>query len=383
LRRSGRDGDEHGQQTERANRSAAPGPSFDLHDLPQWQAGSGPLATMPPRLLARLPRLPDSVEYQLVGRQMILRDNLVMEVLPDAVPPARRRENSPMRRLLLAALVVLLWLPAAGQQPAALPQLADAVRFAVIGDNGTGDRPEYEVGAQLATARAAFPFTFVIMMGDNMYGSERPQDFERKFMLPYKPLLDAGVGFYATLGNHDGSDQRFYKPYHMNGERYYTFSRGPVAFFVLDSNDMDPKQIGWLTRQLDGSQARWKICYFHHPLYSSGATHGSATHLRALIEPVLVQGGVDVVFSGHEHFYERIRPQKGITYFISGAAGKLRKGDIRPSPLLAAGFSADRSFMLIKIAGDDMYFQAVSRTGRVVDSGNIGRRAASISNPGR
>jgi hypothetical protein len=82
---------------------------------------------------------------------------------------------------------------------------------------------------------------------------------------------------------------------------------------------------------------------------------------------------VDAVFAGHEHFYERMRPQKGIHYFISGAAGKLRSGDIRSSEGTARGFDSDRHFMLVEIDRDRMYFQAVSRPGRVVDSGVIQR----------
>ena len=81
-----------------------------------------------------------------------------------------------------------------------------------------------------------------------------------------------------------------------------------------------------------------------------------------------------VAFSGHEHFYERTHPQKGIVYFISGGAGSLRLGDIRPSGLTAAGFDTDFHFMLVEIAGDDLYFQAISRTGETVDSGKIERR---------
>ena len=92
---------------------------------------------------------------------------------------------------------------------------------------------------------------------------------------------------------------------------------------------------------------------------------------RNSIEPSLVAHDVHVVLSGHEHFYERTRPQKGITYFISGAGGSLRARDIRPSSLMAAGFDTDYSFMLWEIAGDEAYFQSISRAGASVDSGVI------------
>jgi 3',5'-cyclic AMP phosphodiesterase CpdA len=276
------------------------------------------------------------------------------------------------------AFVVLLVLGSATQEraplPAPLPSLPGAVRFAIIGDTGTGDRPQYEVAERLTEYHRQFPFDFVLMLGDNMYGSQRPEDFLKKFERPYKALLDAGVQFYATLGNHDNPPETYYKPFNMNGQRYYTFSRGPVQFFVLDSNYMDPKQQGWLDQELGRSTKPWKICYFHHPLYSSGAAHGSEVDLRTLVEPLFIKHGVSIVFAGHEHFYERVNPQHGIAYFTEGGSAKLREGNITKTDLTAKGFDTDRSFMVAEIAGDTFYFQTISRTGALVDSGTIPRR---------
>ena len=128
-------------------------------------------------------------------------------------------------------------------QSVTLPLTKDSTRFAVIGDTGTGDKAQYEIGRKLEEYRQRANFTFTIMVGDNIYGSERPQDFKKKFEMPYKPLLDAGVKFYAALGNHDDPNQRFYKPFNMNSERFYTFTKGNIDFFVLDSNYMDRKQL--------------------------------------------------------------------------------------------------------------------------------------------
>ena len=255
-----------------------------------------------------------------------------------------------------------------------LPQERDSVKFAVIGDSGTGDRAQYQVGERLALAWKTFPFTFAIMLGDNLYGSERPQDFEVKFEKPYEPLLAGGVKFYAALGNHDDPNQRFYKPFNMDGKRYYTFKQGAARFFVLDSNYLDQDQLTWLEQELSASRDAWKICYFHHPLYSSGERHGSELDLRARLEPLFKAHGVGVVFAGHEHFYERLKPQHGIAYFTSGGAAKLRSGNIRSgSELTAKGFDTDRSFMLVEIADDQMHFQTIPRAGAVIDSGVVPR----------
>lgn len=281
-----------------------------------------------------------------------------------------------MRRFITAgavALVCSMWVGARAQDMS-LPLVADSVKFAVIGDNGTGEPPEYEVGRQMATARERFKYDFVIMLGDNMYGRQQPQDFVDKFERPYAALLQAGVTFFATLGNHDNQNNRFYKGFNMGGERYYTFVRQNVRFFVFDSNLMDQKQIAWIDATLKQSQETWKIVYFHHPLYSDAGRHGSDVELRVMLEPLLVRYGANVVFSGHEHVYERIRPQKGITYFVDGSGGQLRKGDITPSDMTAAAFDQDQTFMLVEIAGDTMFFQTISRAGRIVDSGAITRR---------
>jgi predicted phosphodiesterase len=257
----------------------------------------------------------------------------------------------------------------------ALPNDPDSVKFLVIGDSGTGDRPQYEVAAKIVESHGRFPFEFAIMLGDNMYGSERAIDFINKFEKPYKVLLDKEVKFYASLGNHDDPSQRFYQKFNMDGKRYYTFRKKDVEFFVLDSTYMAPEQVSWLRGALKESDAEWKIAYFHHPIYSSGEKHGGERDLQTLIEPLFLQNGVDVVFAGHEHFYERLKPQKGILYVIQGGAAKLRRGNIRDNSVMTAkGFDTDRSFTLVEIMGDQMYFETISRLGQTVDSGIFTRR---------
>jgi predicted phosphodiesterase len=282
----------------------------------------------------------------------------------------------PLRRSAAALLTLCVTLCVATtalsiQAPTLAPTNADSTRFAVIGDTGTGDKYQDDVARVLIESHQTFPYTFVIMMGDNLYGSERPQDYVKKFEMPYKPLLDAEVDFYASLGNHDDPNQRLYKPFNMNGERYYTFTKGPIRFFVLDSNYMDRAQLTWLEGELQKSTDKWKMAYFHHPLYSSGGRHGSEVDLRQQLEPLFLKYGVDVVFAGHEHFYERITPQKGIRHFTCGGGAKLREGDVLRGPLTAAAFDTDRSFMLVEVSGETFRFRTVSRLGKTVDEGTF------------
>lgn len=285
--------------------------------------------------------------------------------------------ESNVTRATTAALQELT--PAAGAL--ALPLREGSIRFAVIGDSGRGDDAQHAIARQMVEWRVKFPFEFVLMLGDNIYDSHTPRDYETKFEEPYRPLLDAGVQFYAAIGNHDDPGETHYAKFNMGGQRYYTFRKserrlkaliGAAArFFVLDSRSLDPEQLEWFRQQLAASGSDWKIAYFHHPLYTSGRYQRTARALRLALEPILIGGDVDVVLTGHEHFYERLAPQHGIFYFISGAAGSLRPGDIQPSEISARGYDRDYHFMLMEISGRDLFFQAIDRGGKTVDAGVI------------
>jgi 3',5'-cyclic AMP phosphodiesterase CpdA len=280
----------------------------------------------------------------------------------------------------ILALVVLVGVPAPAQD--------EVVHFAAIGDMGTGGDRQREVGGVMEKVRAErFPFTFVITLGDNLYGSQDAADFQRKFVVPYKALLDAKVMFFAALGNHDSPSQRTYELFNMNDQRYYTYTRGPAQFYALDSTTMNAEQLRWLEDELQRSTAPWKIAYLHHPLYSSGKRHGPSMVLRQALEPLLEKYRVQAVFAGHEHFYERHTPQKGVQHFISGAGGQLRLLNVNRTKDTAAAFDTDNSFMAVRIKGDELYFEAISRRGVTVDAGVIdrtrGTRPASTTTSGQ
>jgi hypothetical protein len=261
--------------------------------------------------------------------------------------------------------------------PTPLPNRDGSLKFGVLGDFGNGSREQYQLAEQMATLRSQFPFELVVTVGDNLYGGNGPRDFLRKFETPYKPLLDANVKFYASLGNHDSRQQSNYAPFNMNGQLYYTFKapRQDVRFFAMDSTYLDANQLGWIERELQRSSEAWKIPYFHHPLYSSAGRHGSDLGRRKALEPLFIKHGVSVVLTGHDHVYERVKPQNGIVYFVVGSGGQLRRGNLnRRSPLTAAGNDTVQAFMAAEIAGDEMTFNTISRTGQVLDSGVIRRR---------
>ncbi|HXW05826.1 MAG TPA: metallophosphoesterase [Vicinamibacterales bacterium] len=301
---------------------------------------------------------------------------------------------SPRTRLHSGCLVVALalvtasaWSTAPGQsgarlQPAApalpLPNREGSLKFAVLGDWGDGSRGQRELAVRMAAVHQAFPFELVITVGDNIYGTDSPRAFRTRFEVPYKPLLDAGVKFYASLGNHDTPEiQRNYKLFNMEGRLYYSFKapEQDVRFFALETTYLNLQQIAWIEKELQGSGEAWKITYFHHPLYSSGERHGSRVDLRRLLEPLFIKYNVSVVFAGHDHFYERVLPQQGIVHFVTGSGGRLREGNIdRRSGLTAKGFDTDRAFLVAEIDDDELFFAAVAARGAVVDSGVVMRR---------
>jgi len=268
----------------------------------------------------------------------------------------------------------------------ALPNNDRSIKFAIIGDSGRGDRPQHEIAAQMVAYRQRFDYKFVLMAGDNIYeGPATGEDYRLKFEEPYQPLLDAGVKFYAALGNHDDTNQIFYKPFNMDGHRYYTFvppvdpiTRWDtrVRFFALDSTYLSFEQIRWFEKEVTESRAEWKIAFLHHPLYTSGRYTLAARGIRLALESAFVNGGVDVVFSGHEHLYERAELQRGILYFITGGAGSLRAGDAAPSPVVARSYDQDYHFMLAEISDDGFFFQAINRLGVTVDAGSLRRPTA-------
>jgi hypothetical protein len=266
----------------------------------------------------------------------------------------------------------------AGRLPAIEP-----VRFVAIGDMGTGCNNQSAIGRRLAAYYDQSPYDAVLMLGDNIYPDGHPSNFRPKFEGPYEAILKRGVKFHAALGNHDvprGREAQInYQHFNMNGSRFYSFTKGDglVEFFALDTTDFDQAQERWLTGALSASEARWKIAYFHHPIYSSAKRHGSNTRLRARLEPLFARYGVAAAFSGHDHTYERTKAIEGVQYFVSGAGGKLRRGDLdRRSPFFLTGNDEVHSFMHIEVTHDQLSFRAVDASGRILDSGTLAPREA-------
>ncbi len=272
-----------------------------------------------------------------------------------------------------------------GLSPAVSQTRAESVRFIAFGDAGRGDRAQYDLARIMAAHHWEQMYDMALLLGDNIYPDGEFEDMPAKFEGPYAELLRRGVSFQAVLGNHDvrkGREWQVKCPnFNMGGRAYYSFTRGAglVEFFALDSNYFDRWQRRWLEGALAASRAKWKVAFFHHPIYSSADRHGSDHGLRAELEPLLIRYGVAAAFSGHDHTYERTRPLQGVQYFVSGAGSKPRRGDLdRRTSIFASGHDETSSFMSVEITPERFSFRTIDATGHVVDSGELAPRAAAV-----
>jgi 3',5'-cyclic AMP phosphodiesterase CpdA len=272
------------------------------------------------------------------------------------------------RRVLLRLLPALL---AGAAAVAVAPGLAaPRLRFLAVADTGSGDANQRALGAQMAVVHRQRPVDLVVLGGDNIYPSGDMALIDATFRRPYAELLAAGVPFHAVLGNHDirtanGDPQVAYPAFGMGG-RFYTLRRGPVEFFMLDTNvNADwQRQISWLRTVLARSTAPWKVVVGHHPIYSSGV-YGNDAQLAARLVAVMRRHGVQLYINGHEHHYERSRPLDGITYLVVGGGGASLR------PVIASAQSAKVasvfSFAELEASATELRLSAWDKQGRLID----------------
>lgn len=307
-------------------------------------------------------------------------------------------------RFVLLVAIVLVGLAAlegcaspSRNAPSAPPAVEATITFAVIGDYGMDDSHERAV----ANLVASWKPSFVIATGDDYYqpaGGTGTGKYDESTGAYYgkwlKDISTTGTrlrvgkaavnAFFPSLGNHDYSDatpapNTYLTYFRLPGsglrntsgnERYYDFTRGPVHFFVLNSNTQEPdgtssrsKQARWLRSQLATSSSKWNIVYDHHPPYSSDDRHGSSSYMQW----PFAAWGADAVLSGHAHTYERIR-RGGVTYFVNGLGGAARYGFASPVAGSVRRYQADWGAQKVAVGTTAMEFSFYSVGGALVDS---------------
>ncbi|NEO84361.1 MAG: metallophosphoesterase [Spirulina sp. SIO3F2] len=258
-----------------------------------------------------------------------------------------------------------------------LPEGDPLLRFVSIADTGTGATGQYAVAEAMTAYHQQHAYPLVVMAGDNIYNNGEIRKIGSVFEQPYQALRDRGVQFHAVLGNHDirtanGNPQVAYPEFHMAGQRYYTFTEGPIQFFALDTNSNADweRQLPWFAQELADSQAPWKVVFGHHQIYASGVYGVNEAQWAVRLKELFNAHQVPLYINGHEHHYERTHAIAGTTYLICGGGSMTRP--VGRSPWTA--YSASQlSFAAYDVFDDLMVVRGIDPGGHVFDQGVIPR----------
>ncbi len=270
--------------------------------------------------------------------------------------------------------------------------------FMVVGDSGSRDAAQLAVRDRMLTT----PADFILSTGDMIYESGLATEFDPAFFTPYRDLIRRVV-FWPTLGNHDvrtlsGQPWRdaFYTPANnlAGSENYYSFDFGNAHVAVLDSNastSPGSAQYVFLDADLGASPAVWKFVAFHHTIYSSagpplGTGHGSDLAIRSNLTPLFDSHGVDVVFMGHDHTYERtlplraeqvVAPGAGTVYVTTGGGGRSLRAAFQSS--FTAYSESVFHVTRVSIAGDVLLTEMIRADGSIGDALTLVKGAATTT----
>ncbi|HEX2050698.1 MAG TPA: metallophosphoesterase [Actinomycetota bacterium] len=256
------------------------------------------------------------------------------------------------------------------------------VRVVALGDFGSGTDGQYDVARAMCRHREREPYSDVVTTGDNIYETGAPEDFELKFFTPYRCLLQRGVEFHATLGNHDvatdGGRPELAEPAFGMPARHYTWRAGPITFVALDSNGwvddgVDEAQTAWLVRRLRAARDRpWTVVAMHHPIYSGGAYHGPTPSFAATFDERFARLGVDLVLQGHDHIYSRAR-SNGVTYVVTGGGGAALTGCADPPRPRVARCESKLHFVELEATRRTLVTSAIGEGGATFDRYDVPR----------
>lgn len=258
---------------------------------------------------------------------------------------------------------------------------SDSLSFFFVGDSGTGGKAPASVAAQMAAlSDSGQRPEAVMLLGDNVLGAT-PFSIAvlDRFYEPFRPVIERHIPFHAILGNHDYAARRTdkelrFKPFNMNGRDHYQadFGDGLVSFFAITAEtalDSDV-QINWLRTALAASASRWNVLLCHEPLHAGKIHHKDNKELYAALMPIITAApGIDLVFSGHNHVYERRKVHSGIQHLTIGTGGKLcRKGPFLEDPDRVVGHMKSRAFLAAKFSIDNVAIQVIDDQGKTIDS---------------
>lgn len=257
------------------------------------------------------------------------------------------------------------------------------VHFIALGDQGNGGSRQQRVAHLMNEKARADSLDFVITLGDNFYDRGVTSTSDNQWLEKFEHVYDLPhlqVPFYASLGNHDhrGGNARYQIEYGKLDTRwkmpnyYYTFSRelddhATIQFFALDTQvimergENEVVQLEWLVRELENSQATWKIVYGHHPVFSYGK-HGNQEQMIGEVRPFLESYDVDLYISGHDHDRQLLGPVGGVYYVVSGTGAKSR--DTRYGDLTIYA-ETNLGFAWFRASSTELHMQFIDEAGDI------------------
>jgi predicted phosphodiesterase len=243
--------------------------------------------------------------------------------------------------------------------------------FMVLGDWGSGLSGQLNIANAMKALHQKAPIQFIITVGDNIYPDGDIRKFAKDyFEKPYATFVAQKIPFYPTLGNHDVPHQDEQIAYFKMPGAYYSFNKGNIAFFAINTNHFNPTQQSWLTHKLSQSKATWKIVYGHHPVYSSGP-HGDeeeSVQLQKELKPLLEKYHVDFYLCGHDHHYERFMPVQGVYYVLTGGGGASIRSLDNETGIEQAKSMVRHHYMWFKADGNKLYARAYGENNALIDS---------------
>jgi acid phosphatase type 7 len=253
-----------------------------------------------------------------------------------------------------------------GFKTAPSPDSTEPVRFLAFGDSGGGGSDQYALLEQMFTV----PYELMIHTGDVAYDDGTIGQYEDNVFGVYADLFKH-IPFMPASGNHDYRTMKgapFRDVFNLpteNGEKWYSYDWGRVHFVALDTEADYATQMKWLEQDLAANKLPWKIIYMHKPPYSSGE-HGSDTSLRSKLAPIAEKYGVQLVLAGHDHNYERMKPQNGVAYVVTGGGG-VGTRSVGSSSFTAMSVDVIH-FVYVEVGVDELTLHAIDASGQEFDS---------------
>ena len=253
-------------------------------------------------------------------------------------------------------------------------------RFAVFGDIGESSHSAQAVAGLLQRLKPEF----AVALGDLAYPAGHERLLSERFFGPLSAYSRSHVVWHV-FGNHDVATEKGRPlerasvgpdngPPALPADRSYSFDYGEAHFTVVDSNlhvDQTRDIIApWLERDLAASKARWKFVMLHHPPYSSGQ-HGGSQKVERRLVPIIARHGVDAVFAGHDHDYERFAPKTGVTYVVSGTGGAGLYRFRSETEGSLARTDDHHGLTLVEVDGDRATLKFIEEDGRILDHAEI------------